>query len=90
MLPHGASTISAQLGIRPGLLLLSVLPHALPELAALFLPLAAWIALSRLGRWEEMLAATLLNTALAAPVIGVAAVVETYVSPQVLASLLPG
>jgi hypothetical protein len=90
VLAQGASSISAQVGIGPGLLLLSVLPHALPELIALFLPLAAWILLSRRGRWEEMLAATLVTTALAAPVIVLAAVVETYVSPHLLVSLLPG
>jgi Stage II sporulation protein M len=90
VLAHGASTISAQLGVSPGLLLLSVLPHALPELTALFLPLAAWIALSRRGRWDEMLAATIVTTVLALPVIVLSALVETYVSPQLLLALLSG
>jgi Stage II sporulation protein M len=90
VLAHGASTISAQLGISPAVLLVSVLPHALPELTAVFLPLAAWLALSRRGRWEEMLAATLATTALALPVVVLAAVVETYVSPHLLVALLPG
>jgi stage II sporulation SpoM-like protein len=88
VLAHGASTMSAQVGIGPGLLLLSVLPHAIPELTALFLPLAAWILLSRKDRWEEMLAATLVTTGLAFPVIVLAALVETYVSPHLLAALL--
>jgi hypothetical protein len=39
VLGHGASSIAAQLGISPGLLLVGLLPHALPELVALFLPL---------------------------------------------------
>jgi hypothetical protein len=90
VLAHGASSLSAQLGISPGLLLLTVLPHALPELVALFLPLAAWILLSRQGRWHEMLAATIVTTALSAPVIVVAAFVETYVSPHLLLALVPG
>ena len=90
VLAHGASSISAQVGISPGLLLLTVLPHALPELTAVFLPLAAWILLSRRGRWDEMLAATLVTTALAFPVVVLAAVVETYVSPHLLVALLPG
>jgi hypothetical protein len=90
VLAHGASTISAQLDITPALLLLSVLPHALPELTALFLPLAAWIALSSAGRWGEMLAATIVTTALALPVIVICAFVETYVSPHLLVALLPG
>jgi hypothetical protein len=90
VLAQGAATISGQLGISTATLLLSVLPHAIPELAALFLPLAAWIALSARGRWDDMLAATLVTTALAAPVIVVCALVETYVSPHLLVSLLPG
>jgi hypothetical protein len=90
VLAHGASTISAQLEISPGLLLLCVLPHALPELIAVFLPLAAWLALSRRGKWEEMLAATLVTTVLAFPVIVIAALIETYVSPHLLLALLPG
>ena len=34
---------------RPALLLLALLPHALPELVALFLPLAAWISPAAAG-----------------------------------------
>jgi hypothetical protein len=90
VLAHGASSISAQVGISPGLLLLTVMPHALPELTAVFLPLAAWILLSRRGRWDEMLAATLVTTALAFPVVVLAAMIETYVSPHLLLALLPG
>ena len=90
VLAQGASSISAQLGTSPGLLLLSVLPHALPELTALFLPLAAWILLSRRGRWDEMLAATIVTTALAVPVIVLAAFVETYLSPHLLIALVGG
>jgi len=37
------------LGVPAALLLFAVLPHALPELMALFLPLAAWIMASRRG-----------------------------------------
>ena len=43
LIGSGASTIAEQFGIGPGLLLLTLLPHALPELVSLFLPLAAWI-----------------------------------------------
>ena len=65
-------------------------PTRSPSSTAVFLPLAAWILLSRQGRWDEMLAATLVTTALAFPVIVLAAVVETYVSPHLLVALLPG
>ena len=43
VLGSGASTISGQLDIGAGVLMLTLLPHALPELFALFLPLAAWM-----------------------------------------------
>ena len=64
------------------LLLLAVLPHALPELIALFLPLAAWIMASRRGEWDQLLAATLVTVAVAIPVLLAAALVEVYVSPH--------
>lgn len=78
------ATISYQLDISHGLLILSVLPHALPELAALFLPLAAWLIASRRGEWNQLLAATFITVALAIPVLVVAATIEVYVWPQIL------
>src|SRR4029077_18061830 len=57
--------VSEFLEVSPGLLLLCVLPHALPELIALFLPLAAWIIASRRGEWEQLLAATFVTVAVA-------------------------
>ena len=69
---------------RPALLLVGLLPHALPELCALFLPLAAWILASRRGAWDELLAATFVTTAIAVPVLVVAAAVEVWVTPHVL------
>lgn len=86
-LGSGASTLAAQGGIPPGLLLVGLLPHALPELIALFLPLAAWLLASRRGRWEELLAATIVTTALALPILAITALVEVYVSPHVVLSL---
>ncbi|MEA2302870.1 MAG: hypothetical protein QOH43_150 [Solirubrobacteraceae bacterium] len=79
-----AASLAAQGGISPALLLLGLLPHALPELVALFLPLAAWILASRREAWHELMAATLVTTALAVPVLVVAGFVEVYVSPHVL------
>ena len=52
------STIAYQLHISRLELILSVLPHAIPELTALFLPLAAWLIASRRGEWNQLLAAT--------------------------------
>ena len=51
------------------MLLLGVLPHAIPELIALFLPLAAWIIASRRGEWDQLLAATFVTVAIAVPVL---------------------
>jgi hypothetical protein len=64
------------------LLLLAVLPHAIPELIALFLPLAAWIMASRRGEWDQLLAATLVTVCVALPVLLGAALVEVYLSPH--------
>jgi hypothetical protein len=80
----GASTLAAELDVPPALLIVGILPHALPELFALFLPLAAWTLASRAGRWEELLAATFVTTAIAIPIVVVAAAVETWVSPRLL------
>jgi hypothetical protein len=79
--------VAGFLGVSPGLLLLAVLPHAVPELIALFLPLAAWIIASRRGEWEQLLAATLVTVALAIPVLIVAACIEVYVSPHLFVAL---
>lgn len=81
------ATLSYQLHISHFELILSVLPHAIPELCALFLPLAAWLIASRRGEWNQLLAATLVTVALAIPTLVVAATIEVYVWPQILESL---
>jgi hypothetical protein len=81
------STISYQLGLSHAELILSVLPHALIELTALFLPLAAWLIASRRGEWNQLLAATFITVALAIPAIVGAAAIEIYVWPHVLEAL---
>jgi hypothetical protein len=75
------------LGVPAALLLLAVLPHALPELIALFLPLAAWIMASRRGEWDQLLAATLVTVAVAIPVLVAAALIEVYISPHLFQAL---
>jgi uncharacterized membrane protein SpoIIM required for sporulation len=84
VLGEGASSLAAQLHMSPGLLLLCLLPHALPELVALFLPLAAWMIASRQRDWHELLAATLVTVVIAVPVLIAAAFVEVYVTPGLL------
>ncbi len=83
------STIAYQLHMPIGLLLLSVLPHALPELTALFLPLAAWLIASRKGEWNQLLAATLITVLIAIPVLLAAATTEVYLWPRILEALSP-
>jgi len=82
-----ASTLAADLGISPLMLVIGTLPHALPELFALFLPLAAWTLASRAKRWEELLAATFVTTAIAIPILLLAGAVEVWVSPRLLLAL---
>jgi hypothetical protein len=84
---HTLAGVSHFLGVSPALLLLGVLPHAIPELLALFLPLAAWIIASRRGEWEQLLAATFVTVAIAVPVLVFAAFVEVYVSPHLFTAL---
>jgi len=83
------STIAFQLHISIAALLLSVLPHALIELTALFLPLAAWLIASRRGEWNQLLAATVVTAAIAIPALILAATIEVYVWPHILAALSP-
>jgi hypothetical protein len=84
------STIAYQLQISRFVLILSVLPHALIELTALFLPLAAWLLASRKGEWNQLLAATFVTVLLAIPALVVAATIEVYVWPHILEALSPG
>jgi hypothetical protein len=81
-------TLSAQHGVAPRTLLVGLLPHALPELTALFLPLAAWTLASRRGEWNQLLAATFATTAIALPVLVASAFVEVYASPHLIAKLI--
>jgi hypothetical protein len=87
VLGQGAASLAWQLDVPPGLLLLGLLPHALPELVALFLPLAAWMIASRRGYWHQLLAATIVTPLLAVPVLVAAAFVEVFVTPGLLRAL---
>jgi hypothetical protein len=85
----GAAALAGQLGTTPGHLMFALLPHAVPELFALFLPLAAWMIASQRGDWHELLAATFVTVAIAVPILLAAAAVEVWVSPQLLHPLSP-
>jgi hypothetical protein len=86
-LGHTLAGVAHFLGVSPALLLLGVLPHATPELIALFLPLAAWIIASRRGEWDQLLAATFVTVAIAVPILVIAALIEVYVSPHLFTAL---
>ena len=81
--------LARQVAISPGELVLTVLPHAVPELVALFLPLAAWTIASRRDEWRDLLAATFVTVAIAIPALVAAATWEVYVWPQILRAVSP-
>jgi hypothetical protein len=87
LLGHTLAGVAHFLKVSPALLLVAVLPHALPELIALFLPLAAWIIASRRGEWDQLLAATVVTVAIALPVLVISALVEVYFSPHLFTAL---
>jgi hypothetical protein len=89
VLGGSAATLAAQLHVSVGILLLTLLPHALPELVALFLPLAAWMIASRRDAFEELLAATVATVALAVPVLVTTAAIEVLVWPQLMRAASP-
>lgn len=81
--------LANQLELSPAALVITVLPHAIPELVALFLPLAAWTIASRRDQWHDLLAATFATVAIAIPLLVAAATWETYVWPRILAAASP-
>ena len=83
------STLAYSAGISPGLLLLTALPHALLELTAVFLPLAAWTIASRRDEWDQLLAATFVTVGFAIPMLLASATWETYVWPYLLRAASP-
>jgi hypothetical protein len=78
------STAAAQFGVSNVHLLVLLLPHAMIELTALFLPLAAWLVASRRGDWDQLLAATFVTVAVAVPALIVSVSLEVYVFPELI------
>jgi hypothetical protein len=83
------STIAWEEVISVPVLVLTALPHALLELTAVFLPLAAWTIASRRGKWDQLLAATVVTVAIALPMLLVAATWEVHVWPYLLQAVSP-
>jgi hypothetical protein len=89
VLGQGAATLADALQISELVLVVTLLPHALLELVALFLPLAAWMAASRRGEWHVLLAATVATCSVAVPVLVVASLVEVFLWPDLLRTVSP-
>ena len=83
------ATIAWDEHISTVLLVVTALPHALLELTAVFLPLAAWTIASRKGEWDQLLAATFVTVAIAIPMLVVAATWEVYIWPDILSAVSP-
>lgn len=83
-LGRAAPAIAAAYDLETWQLLLLVTPHALPELTAMFLPLGAWLVLARRRAYSELLAASVLATAVAIPLLVMATIVEEWVTPALL------
>jgi hypothetical protein len=86
----GARTadLSYHLGLNPLTLLLTLTPHAIPELVALFLPLSAWLIASRRDNWHHLMAATFVTVAIAVPMLLAACAIELWLSPKLLLAIL--
>ncbi len=78
------ASLAAQWHISSAELLGVLSLHAVPELIALFLPLAAWTMASRRKQWENLLAATFATVAISVPLLLVAAAVEVWITPRLL------
>ena len=78
------SSAAAQFDLPDFKFLLLVLPHAVPELTALFLPLAAWLIASRRGDWDQLLAATFVTVAVAVPTLLLSVSIEVFLFPRLI------
>ena len=82
------SNLSFHMNVPAWELLLTLTPHAIPELVALFLPLAAWLIASRKDNWHHLLAATFVTVAIAVPMLLAACAIELWLSPKLLLAII--
>jgi hypothetical protein len=83
-----AADLSWHFGLSPLQLLLTLTPHAIPELVALFLPLSAWLIASRRDNWHHLMAATFATVAIAVPMLLASCAIELTLSPKLLLAIL--
>jgi uncharacterized membrane protein SpoIIM required for sporulation len=87
VLGHGLAGFADYFYVSRWRLWLGVLPHALPELTGVFLPVAAWLYASRHSRQQELLAFTAVAVLAALLLLAAAALIEVYVSPKAFRAL---
>jgi hypothetical protein len=85
-LGHDLASAAQTLGLTPAGLALRLSVHAVPELTALYLPLAACLVLVRRRRTDDLAAAAMLATVVAIPVVVMCAYVEVYLTRYVIAA----
>jgi uncharacterized membrane protein SpoIIM required for sporulation len=86
-LGRGLAGFSGYFYASPWRLWLGVLPHALPELTGIFLPVVVWFLAIREGKEHELLTYTAAAVLAALPLLATAALMEVYVSPKVFRAL---
>lgn len=79
--------VSSSARVSGTLLLVGLLPHACPELVALFLPLSAWMVASRRKEWDLLLAATFVTVGVAIPMLVLTGLWEVFAAPHVLTAI---
>jgi hypothetical protein len=83
-LGHDLASAAHTLGLGPADLLARLSVHAVPELTALYLPLAACLSLVRRGRTDDLAAAAALATVVAVPLVVMCAYVEVFLTRYAL------
>lgn len=87
VLGQGLAQLAVGAGSSTLLVLSRLAPHAVVELTAVFLPLAACLLLGRQRRWNALLAAALLSSLAALPLLLGASVWEGWVAPELFRRL---
>jgi hypothetical protein len=83
-LGHDLASAANTLGFSAAGLTERLCVHAVPELTAIFLPLAACLSLARRRRFDDLGAAALLTALVAWPVVVLAATLEVFVTRYVM------
>jgi len=71
---------AATMNMSSSSLLIRAALHGIPELTAIFLPLAACLILGHEKRWNELAAVSIFTAIISVPMLIAAAAVETYVT----------